>query len=539
MGSNVISANTFQTFNGIAGTAITASDLVVNSEAGVLYPASTGLTMSQNNNTTSGPSAISANASVISQSGYGDTTQSSSTILAQLGNESIVSLYNGNGTTGTTNLNVYTRNLQGASVVTTFTISDSSISYYRVRTVNSTSYVVVWASSTSLKFAIYTNAGVVVKSTTTVATYSGANQNSFAVQSLTNGNIVFAYANATSGLSYAIYDSTGTVVLAPTVAEASSAPNNITIVKQSGGGFFIYYNNTSGSTYKFGRYNSSGTLQGSITTVASSVSNSAVGCVEDNTAVELSNGNVVFYAPQSGGYPLYYVYTSAGVLVASALNVSNSSATISLANVIPGLCATPNGFFVANPSNSSSRYFSIFDTSGNFVIQRKVATIGSVFAFSTTSSAYIRAFSNGVAGVTVHEQSAQSGCSVTYSTALYSFDNTGTQRGSTIVLQSSATNNSTNLFAIPLTDGSVCVTHRYSAGNGTTYWGSYMMIRKSILGVAQNTVSVNGTAIVYPQGNYTINQNMTFGGAFDNRTATVPGTKGTVVGTYAVLQGIS
>lgn len=540
MGINTVSANTQQTFNGVAGSAITAGDLIVNSEAGVFYPASAVLTMSQNNNTTAGPTAISAIASVVTGS-YGDGNQVSSPILAQLGNGNIVGLYAGNGTTGTTNLNVYTRNIQGAGAVNTFAISDSSISYFKVKTVNSTSYVVAWLSSTTLKFAIYTNAGVVVKSATTIGTVSSTSATSWNMQALTNGNIVFAWNNSGS-LNYAIYDSTGTSVLASTAIEASSTPDYITIVKQTGGGFFVYYFRSAATTaYKFGRYNSSGVLQGSLTTVVTS-NGTLSGCFDDNFAFELSNGNVVFCAANASSYPFYYVYNSSGTVVVSALDVSSSSSTISYPGIVPGACATPSGFVVVTPGGpSNTRYYNVFDTSGNAIIQRKVTgTLTSTQGWQGSGNGYQRVFSNGSAGVTVHEQVYYpSGCSFFYQTQVYSFDLTGTQRGTTVILQASSGSLSSNLYGISLSDGSVVVTHRNSAGTLPTNWGTYAMLRKSIVGVAQTTAAINSTATVYTQGNFTINQSMGFGGYFDNRTATVPGTRGTVVGTNAVLLGLS
>jgi len=540
MGINTVSANTQPNFNGVAGATITAGDLVVNSEAGVFYPASAVLTMSQNNNTTAGPTAISAIANVTTTSNYGNTSQISSYSITQLGNGNIVSLYNGNGTTATTNLTAYTRNIQGAGAVTAFTVtSDTTISYFRVKTVNSSSYVVAWVSGTTLKFAIYTNAGAVVKSATTVSATSITDQTNWDVQALVGGNIVFAWYNSSSGLSYSIYDSSGTAVLATTVSEASSQPRNISILRQSGGGFFLYYLNAAASSYKFSRYNSSGTLQGTLTTVASSVSLSAVGCVDDNIAVEMSNGNVAFYAPNSSGYAFYYVYSSTGSVLASALDVSNSTNNTAFANIIPGMCSTPTGFGVVTTTNGTNRFFNVFDTSGNVVIQRKQATLSSTVGASFTSNAYIRVLSNGASGFTIHEQTPGAGCSPLYSMYLYAFDNNGTQRGSTVVLQTSSGSNSTNMFAITLSDGSLALTYRYSPGVGPFNWGTYAMLRKSIVGVAQTTTAINSTATVYTQGNFTINQNMGFGGYFDNRTATVPGTRGTVVGTNAVLLGLS
>lgn len=540
MGINTVSANNQQNFNGVAGSAITAGDLIVNSEASVMYPASSVLTNSQNNNTTAGPTAISANATVVTGNGYGSTNQTSSALLAQLGNGNIVGLYAGNGSTGTTNLTAYTRNIQGAGAVTAYTVTtDTSVSYFRVKTVNSSSYVVAWVSSTTLKFAIYTNAGVVVKAATTVAATSITDQTNWDVQALTNGNIVFAWYNSSSGLSYSIYDSTGTAVLAATVSEASSQPANVIILKQTSGGFFIYYRNSAASAYKFSRYNASGTLQGALTTVATSAGANFVGCVDDNLAIELSNGNVVFAAPNSSGYAVCYVYSSTGTVVASALDVTNNTPTIGYTNVIPGMCATPSGFAVVPTANSSNRFFSVFDNSGNVVFQRKQATLSGVSSNSATASAYVRIFSNGTAGFTVHENASIGGCTTQQILYLYSFDTNGTQRGSTVVLQSIASVQNTSLYAAPLSDGSVVFTYRTTTGAITTNWGTYAMIRKSIVGVAQNTVALNGSVTVYTQGNFTINQNMNFGGYFDNRTATVPGTRGTVVGTNAVLLGLS
>lgn len=538
MGINTVSANTQQTFNGVAGSAITAGDLVVNSEAGLFYPASAVLTMTQNNNTTAGITAISAISSVISLSGYGNTSQTTSPVIAQLGNGNIVSLYNGDGTTGTTNLNVYIRNIQGANVVSPITISDSSISYFRVKTLNSSSFVVSWIASSSMRFAIYSNSGTVIKSTTTVASVGSATTETWSVEALVGGNIVFAYYSAAAALSYAIYDSTGTAVLAPTVAEAGASPDKIFILRQTGGGFIIYYRNSS-TTYKFARYNASGVLQGSITTIAAPGGVGFSGCLDGNVGVELANENVVFCAPNSSGYPFYYVYSSTGSLIVGSLDVSNSSSTISYPNIIPGMCATTTGFAVVTPTNNgSARYFNVFDTSGTFLIQRKIANVSSIGGYSSSSNLnYLRIFSNGAAGLTVHEQVVTGGCSTTYQTNLYSFDLSGTQRGSVVVLQASFTSQSTNLCGVSLNDGSIAVTHRYSSGVGTTYWGSYAMLRKSIVGIAQNTVSLYSTANVFTQGNFTINQNMGFGGYFDNRTATVPGTRGTVVGTNVVLLG--
>jgi hypothetical protein len=64
-------------------------------------------------------------------------------------------------------------------------------------------------------------------------------------------------------------------------------------------------------------------------------------------------------------------------------------------------------------------------------------------------------------------------------------------------------------------------------------------LRKSVLGVALNSVSAEGSVRLATKGNYQLTASYASGGNFDNRATAVPGTKGNVVGTTANLFGMT
>lgn len=95
-----------------------------------------------------------------------------------------------------------------------------------------------------------------------------------------------------------------------------------------------------------------------------------------------------------------------------------------------------------------------------------------------------------------------------------------------------------NQYGILTSDGSFFGNFYWSSSE-STYAASYSLQRKSVIGVARNSVSANGTVRVSTVGTFTLNSSYGFGGAFDQRTATIPGTRGSVLGTSAVLFGLS
>jgi len=243
MGINVLSNASSQEVSIPSGTAITSGDLVVNTEAGPAYPASTALSVAQNNNTTAGASAISAIAT-ITGSNYGATSTAAFPCMAQLTNGTVVFAYSGNGTTYTTGINVVFKNMNGGNPVATVVPTSATNSYTPiVRALPNGGVVVAWISSAgAFSYAIYTSAGAVTKAATTIATSVSSPQNIgyYTMNVLTGGNIVFAY-NKSNAMAYQIIDSSGNAVLAETTIEAASTPVDICIRPLSAGGFVISY----------------------------------------------------------------------------------------------------------------------------------------------------------------------------------------------------------------------------------------------------------------------------------------------------------
>lgn len=537
MGSNVINSTLPQQFVAPAAAAITAGDLVVNLESGYINSTQTSLSIDQSNKTTAPLGAITAVANLNPSGTYGDNNQFWGSTSALLGNGNFVTAYVGDGTTGTTNINLVIANTINTPVAT-ITVSDSSISYYRVKKLNSSSFVVAWQQSGTLRFAIYSNTGTTIKAATTIATVTNSGDTYWNFGCLTNGNVVFSWYDSGGGANYAIYDSTGTSVLASTVIEAGAAPRYIAVLPLSSGGFVIYYYRTAATVnYKFARYNSSGTLQGSLTTLSGTNGTWTASAVQTdaNLAIELTNGNLLFQKPSTGNYPFGYVYDSTGTLVRASIDFSGQATTYNLANVCAAICATEYGFAVVGSGNSSNRYLNTYDFTGAVLRYRTAINI-TLTAIANSGNSGGLLFNLGAAGF-AYFSSANTATCTPYSIQLAAFYSNGNTRGSIINLGGGAsTNQFTNMSVISMPDGILIPSYRFN--NTTIQNGTYASIRTSVLGVAQNTVSASQNCTVYTQGTFAINQTIPAGGQFDQRTATVPGTKGTVVGTSAILQGI-
>lgn len=540
MGINLLNNTAVQELRVVAGSTINSGDLVVNSEAGFAYPYNNSLTLAQNNNSV-GLSAISPVSALISGT-YGVSVSSFPSTIIELDNGTIVTAYSGNGTTASTNLNLSFRSLIGGVPVTPIVISDTSINHYELRKINSTSFVVVWSgASNTLKFAIYSNTGSVIKATTTIHTGTSAITSFYCnTVCLSNGNIVVAFATGTglANVNYIVYDSIGNVVLGSTSVATAQNPYNIVVLPQaSTGGFIVYYYASGIPAWRFARYDSAGVLQGSVTSIAGATSGLS-GAITDNIAIELANGNIVFQGGNSSNYVVFNIYSSTGTLITSAVNVTNNSPTFSFTNVVASICATQTGFaaitFGATGVTLGTAHYSLFDFSGNFLITRRATTISLV---SVTSSIGCRLLSNGNSGFTVYVTYTVSGCTTVYPLYIWTVDTFFVSKSVIIVLSyGNATLPSTHSVIIT-SDGSLVFS--YLLGSSSIQSGSYAIIRKSVLGVAQQAATINQTFRVSTQGTHNINQNVTFGGSFDQRTANVPGTRGTIVGTSAILYGFS
>ena len=369
MGVNVLNNTSSQEVLITAGSAISAGDLVVNAESGAAYAGSAALTIAQNNNTTSGPSAI-FNTNNGSSSYYGNLSASRQNIC-QLSNETLVLAYIGNGSTNRqTTVNLVFKTLQDAAPIPPIAIGNTGGYWVEVRPLSS-GFVALWTNGASdLRFAIYNNNGSIVLSDTLVSAsvnnYSDLSYFDLAVT--TNNEIVIAYNVSGSSIRFKRYNSSGVLQGSEVTVQSVVNTRELKIITDFSGGFVIYYS-TSGGDWRFGRYNSSGTLQGSLTTVASS-NQSFNGGNFLNLGIRLPNGNfVVFYPDQGTARPFFSVYNSSGSAVRSAIDFSGSGG-VAAANVVPAICVSGLGFTIFSKGSNSNGYFFIYDQNGNGVQSR-------------------------------------------------------------------------------------------------------------------------------------------------------------------------
>jgi hypothetical protein len=541
MGINVLNNTSSQEIITTAGASLTSGDLIINAESGFAFAASSALTIAQNNNTTAGTSALTANTSTGSANYYGYFYSGHRSRNCQLSNGTLVTVYNGNGTNDqATNVNIVFKTLLNGAPISPISISQSSVYWSTVRAL-SNGFVVIWANgSEQLRFAIYDNNGTAVLSNTLVSSgiYNYSETSSFDVKVTSNNEIVIAYSiSGPDGIRFKRYNSSGVLQGTETTVEASSVSSVLSINTDTSGGFWIYYFNNTSSLWRFARYNSSGTLQGALVTVASTGSTTRNGDL-DNLTTRLTGGNVVLMGPTAAsGIPNAYVYNSSGTLV-TTINFATSDTTYALSGSIPGICLTGTGFTIFSRGTSSSGFFWIYNANGGELRGRTTTAYSSWSSSgSSTYETYSKLFNLGNAGYAVlngyYDSSSQAFLT------LLCFTSSGTTVGSATVPVNAAGTRFGQVSSLLTSDGSVAYTYTFNSGNSQNYYGMYAVQRKSVIGVAQNTVSANSSVRIATTGSYTINLDFFAGGNFDQRTATVPGTKGTVTGTSAVLFGMS
>ncbi len=538
MGVNVINDTSSQDIRMPAAAAISSGDLIINTESGKASVASAGLTISQNNNTTAGPSALWANnalSSYTSSSGQNPTSPN----IVQLSTGGIALALRGDqSSSSSSTLKIFFRNQLGGVPYFNVTVSSATIDNQIIRSMGSVGFVVAWVeSSTTLKFAIYSNTGTAIKAATTVSTVASSNLRYFNVNVLTNNYVVISY-NRGGTLYFIIYDTAGNVSVAETTVEASSA-TNISVRPLSSGGFVIYYYTTAA---KFGRYNSSGVLQGSLTAISGSSSLFDF-ADQTQTCLELTNGNLLFLFLDSSNWPQFAIYNSSGSSVKTATDVLGSTVTRNTGYVsnsqFPGVCVTSSGFTIFT-KGTSQWYYASFNSAGSNLIG--FATAGGGISESSTNTAVntLQAFDLGNAGFAVYTKTYNTTCcGVNYSSSLFCSSLTGVLIGNRVNFQTASSTVIQNQYGILTSDGSFFGNYWHSGGSGQLYVQSYAVQRKSVIGVARNSVSAGGTVRVSTVGTFTLNSSYGAGGTFDQRSATVPGTKGTVLGTSAVLFGLS
>ena len=533
MGINVISNTQSQELTLAASAAITAGDLILQNEGGQVYKATSQLTLAQQNVTTAGPSAMSAYASLFG-TGYRTHSMGYESIV-HLGDGRIAIANSGNGTTGTTGVNVFFISQAGGALSSRLqVVSTAGITGVRLKKINDSSFIVVWNVGGILRFATYNNDGTnVIAATTVSSSLSGGGNDIWNFNLLTNGDFVFAYRKVTSAdLVFSRYNSSGVLQGTETTVEATSSPQYISVLAHSSGDFWVYYSRTAATTAnKFARYNNSGTLQGSLTSVLTSNAGFASNFWAQIS--ELGNGNVLMFAADGSGWPNAYVYNSSGTLVASNTTWHGSVVASTVQNFSPFALVESNTATIFTINSSSVLNLWRIDNSLNFLTEK--ITGGAVATLTQTGTgAYLRVFSEGSAGYFVFSAGFNG---TSYTSDIASVNLSGTLIGSKINLFSSA-GAIYDVQAIKTAQGNIVL--NASTDTTNTRGGVYSPSRKNIIGVAQASAASGATFRCATVGTYTLTAATvpSSPGSFDNRTATPGGARGNVSGTTAILNGL-
>jgi hypothetical protein len=537
-----VNADPQGTFRLVVGQATTAGDLLSNSESGVAVITSPIAGMANENNTTAGVQVV-ATPTLSEASGNWGKRYGRARTMCELGNGNIAYTYSGDGTTATTALNLRIKSLLGGTVARATISSSSGISGYRVQKINATTFAIVWQESTGLKLAIYNNDGTVAVAVAAVATLGAAAEYVWNFDVLANGDIAIAYLKTGGAFSFSRFNSSGALQGVETLIEGvgGGSANGVCVRPLAAGGFVIAYARSADQAYRFGRYNASGTLQGAVTTlrIASNAGQAADGGGNyEQMCVELTNGNLVFQVTgTTDGYIDLLVYSSAGSLLTTVDLGTNT--LVSMPGEWASLAVTSSGFGVANRQSANYQSLAIFDNNGGTIFPPTTLGIGgsggSSVGRSNCGTLLVSLGAAGFAMLTVGWDNANS----FYDVRLISVSPTGVASPNAAQFESGTSVSMADACIVLTSSGLLALSYVGATSGVGPKFGVYKVMRRSVLGVALETVAKGAQCRIGTKGTYTLNTDYAQGGNFDNRANVIPGTRGTVAGTIAQLLGMS
>ena len=515
-----------------AGADISAGDLVINSDAGKAAKADAGGAFSNNNSTAEGATVLASARAVTNESGqWFLSTSRRERSSCELSNGNIVHTFSGNTGDPDNWVNFVIRNSGNGTLVSRVQVSNltSIESIQVVSLIGQNKFVVSWGIGANIYTRVYDNDGTPVTSAITVFT---DNQSGSArywhISALKDGGFVVAANKSVSpyALRFKRYDSSGVLQGSETTVEASSNPFEISIIPVSDDGFVIAWYSAVNNRHSMSKYNAAGTLVGSQQNIpTSSSSNNGKGNWADNQVIELSDGKIAkLYNHSSTSYWRVSLRSSSLALLADVTLGSYSDN-----QPFPAMCRYGNGFAVV-PWNGGSARLLLVSNSGGVISDNStsLSVSGQNVAACGTEVTY---FGGGYFGI-FSIGNNDGGSSYEHKTTVV--NELGVSSGSVRTLLSATTSYHHYAFW----NSSNILISRYALTTNT-YTMSTNNLRKSVLGVALDSVSADQTMRVGTKGVYQLTQDFAGGGNFDNTAATVGGSRGVIVGASANLFGIN
>ena len=539
MGINTLAPNSaLQQRIGLSYSAINTNDLIYQSDTGISFVPNPVFPMSRNSNVTAGISLNRTTSPYTTGGGIGGPNTSDPATnknIIELSNGNYVYGYTGWPTDAAPNSRVWFDivspmfgNIQTVQVST-----NTGVTSVKLQRINNSNFVIAWNNGSEVLYSVYTNGGDLVTSNL-VSAVSGTGGICFNIEALNSGDFIIGFNNSSNACQFIRYNSSGTAQGAAVTVQASATAQYIDIMRQSNGGFVImYYKSSATSAYNFAIYTSTGTIVGSLTSIITSISAFQSSQSYDQLLVELPNGNIAFIVKNGSGYASYAVYSSTGTLIQSATQVETNAANLSIpTNQKPGLCATNTGFTILLIAGQNAFVYT-YNNSGVVTNGNRINSFISVNNFPNSQiSIYLSAINTSyVAFIVGNDGSNRSGVNLIQ----FAINEViGTQL--VFIQQPSGNSTSYNIFSFLSSD--LNLIFKLTTGGGAVNLGNYNVGRKSLLGVAQESVASNSLFKVNTSGTYTLNTNYIIGSTVNDRTATPVGSRGLIFGTTAILDGV-
>ncbi|SDH06433.1 MULTISPECIES: hypothetical protein [unclassified Duganella] len=386
------------------------------------------------------------------------------------------------------------------------------------------------ASDGNPHYAVYTNAGVLVKAGTLVEAVTG-NVYTLALSALNEGGFVVGWYRQVSNINqprFAVYSAAGVLQGAITQVDTlgvntSPGPDSMSIAAVSGGGFVIAYEFYAGTTAssKFGRYNSGGVLQGAVAAYGATVTNVEM----DVFACALTDGGFVLAQYASASFiPTLTKYDATGTVVGVPFSLGTVAGA---ANSGVRMVAVAGGGYALLWPSAGALYFAVFNAAA--------VQVGSTATISTASVSVPLSLA----------QLSDGGfaAAISYSSSVYVFrlDPAGALLGAPCYTVVSAV--ATNLFvsALSQTINPNVITYVAVYGHGTSVGFSIVnsqVQKMTLAGVAIAGAAKNTALLVKISGVATLRTAFNQPYATNNQGNATPGQKMSVVGSTAVLQGV-
>lgn len=525
-----VSGSSGSLFNMTAGENVVANNLILAAEDGTAYKANPLLSLAQLNNNTAGAVAVASKVPATPGSYYRLSPSAMRNTVAFPTGE-VLYAFTGNGTTTTTNVNLSVRNITAGEVKAPVVVStDVTCNLVGVEQLTGNLAVVWWLQASTINFAIYDKTGTLVTAETTGPVIVGTTRNTVCCRALANGDFVFFYQASGTSAKFTRYNSAGVAQGSETTVDASAAPVAVNVIALAAGGFVCHYYRGAATTgWKFARYNASGTIQGSLVTAPDSYQQGGTHANYDQTGIELATaGYIAIMRRSSAASNPWYVdiYNDSNVLQVSINVQPNGNNPDNIGSI-----AKCSGGFVTILSGQYCRRFA--ENGGQIGAEVSVTSIAAISYSNadTYSSTWIEPVASGFAVL----RQADNGTIRALQFAV--LDPGFTLRGSLVTIQTSG---GTVVWGPCLTmlSGLALVSNGLD-DTTSPVMSSFLVSRTSVFGACQASVSKGSLATVAAVGSFNLTDTYTSGGAFDVRTNTAPGNRGTVAGSSALFLGTS